>query len=720
MTITKRFLALLTAVVMTALFLASCAEEEPYDPFAGLEFSDVTTSPTVTEKSPEVDSDLPDEFPYNLEWGGDAARSSPYYKEYYAMTRKEQEVFEDGLKRGYMEELGLLADYEANIHVYNFDDGTTTVFTPGGFGTSFSGDYYKYTFSYDDPTYIVYVVDTNVPGPCSVEFSFTEKDPVTGEEKPIVQTFDNEDGECGIKCIARPDDGFYINGYNISVTFLGKFGGGSGRNAPSDEQFITEVQRAVNRMSEIDGIPYVNIRYEKMKYENPDKTVIVWLCDGMLSYISENAQIAVNEYLSTLGRDYLVCFATMTADFDDPDGNDYYDLIKQRMGQGCPFDIISTGATFVHSRNLASAYHRYVLDGIYEPLGELLRDTELGQKYLGIVPEGYLKTFDVNGEVYGVAGGDSAIARGIGYQVNKKLAEKYGWDINKPVTDQLDILKTVSENEAGCATVVADAPYCGLNFYPNSIANIPAVYYDAETDSIKRITEDEEWQELPRLMSALAAAGFENEYKAVSTNRTKNTFFLWLYCDPVPYEWGETTYMTLYGEATEVITAYSPTGIRCAEQSAGVSASSEHKDEAFDFLMLSQTDAYLNNLLNFGVEGEDYELTDGVVKSAFGIKTFANSFICYPRNREPADFAERLTNLFETAEVPATIGFAFDAESVAEEFNRLRAIINNCDLFTADFDEGIAGLNKELDDAGIDKVLEEINKQYKEWKGNKK
>lgn len=712
----KRLLFLLTAVIMLTSLLTSCADsEEPYDPFAGLEFSDVATSPTEAEKSPEPDSELPDEFPYNLNWGGADARNSPYYKEYFSMSAEERDAFELDLKRGYMEELGLLSEFERDTIIYNFDDGTSQIHTPAGFGASFSGDYYKYSCEYDTREFLAEVIDTNVAGPCSVEVVLNTKNPITGEDRTVTRTFENADGECGIKCIARPDDGFYINGYNLSVTFLGRSSGGGGRSSASDDQFISEVQWYLNKKSRSDGTPFVNLNYEALKYENPDKKIIVWLYESMFGAVSRDAQAAVNEYLAEHGRDYLVCFTDMTADYKDPD-NDYLELVKRRIAQGDRLDIISTGAEYLHSKNLTSTYHRYVLDGIYEPFGERLTVTEVGRAYLEAVPEGYLRTFDVNGDIYGVSGSDTVISRGLGYCVNRELAEKYGWDINKPVTEQLDILKAVSEGEGGCAAVMAEGTDVGRYYYPNSVAGTPRVYYDSETDSIRRITEDPQWQELPRLLSELAAAGFENEYRSVTNYRTKMKFFLWIGGSAVPYEYGEIAKKTLFDSDVEVICAYSPARVRCAERATGISASSENKDEAFDFLMLSQTDAYLSNLLSFGLEGERFEIKDGVVVRTFSTKTFANPFITYPVNGEPADYAERLRSFFETADIPETFGFAFDAEPVTEGYMKLRMTMNDVDFYTRDFDSALSELDSLLDDVGIDKVLDEMNKQYKKWK----
>ena len=720
----KKLFALLAAVMMSVTLLTSCVgkpAENDVDPFAGLDFSDVGTSPTSTDDKDDVS--LPDEFPYNIEWGGQAALESPYYKEYSAMDTAERDQYEYDLKRGYVESLGLAEYFDAYTSVYNYAGGTTKIYAPGSFGMSFSadGNYFKYDYSFDTPGFIAAVIDTNAEGPCYVSVSYTEINPITGEERSGVQRIENGDGECGLRALFLPDEGFYFNGCSIGKYLFGKLCGGEVRDISEYGQFLGEVQHYLNQKSEIEGTPVVNLRHDILEHEYPDKDIIVWVYDSLYGSVSEKAQNAVNEYLSELGRDYVVCFSSMRADYNAPVGEDYRYVLKDRISKGTQYDIVSTGAVVAATTvNTASSYHRYVFDGIYEPLGDMLKNTDIGREYAESVPENYLKMFDVDGEIYGIGGGNTVISPGLGYCVNRELADKYGWDINKPVEEQLDILKAVSENEKNCATVVTEAQHLYALYYPNSVSNVLAAYYDSESDSIRRVTEDPELQEYARLMSALSAAGLENEFHKIGPNGYKDTFFICIDGCYEPYEFGETATVTRALVCTaDVICAYSSPRIRCADRATGISSASNHKDKAFDFLMLSQLDAYINNILNCGIEGEDYELTDGVVKQALSTKNFTNIFIAHPINDESADFAAHARKLFETAEVPATAGFAFDAEPVAEEYNRLREIINERNFYVDDYDDAIAEFDEKLDEAGFDRVLEEINSQYKKWKENK-
>lgn len=236
----------LFAIVLAALFLASCAEK-PADPFAGLEFSDAATSPTTVEKSPEETSE-PDEeleFPYNLEWGGEAAFNSPYYIEDNARTGAEYNEWLLRKEQTYMQELGLEEDFVKYLTVYVFDDGTVKKISGGVFGCSYSGDYYKYTFSFDTITYAAVNIDTNVAGPCSAEITMTVKNPDTGEEKTVTVIGENAEGECGLKYIAYAEEGFYIKKLKCSYYFLGKYAGGD-EYERGDETLEEQISRYLN------------------------------------------------------------------------------------------------------------------------------------------------------------------------------------------------------------------------------------------------------------------------------------------------------------------------------------------------------------------------------------------------------------------------------------------------------------------------------------------
>ena len=93
-----------------------------------------------------------------------------------------------------------------------------------------------------------------------------------------------------------------------------------------------------------------------------------------------------------------------------------------------------------------------------------------------------------------------------------------------------------------------------------------------------------------------------------------------------------------------------------------------------------------------------------------------------PWNRSEALENMRKTN--ELAEVSSVFGFIFDTEPVKTEIALVSSTIGEINPILStgsmpDFDEFMLKANAKLTEAGIDKILEEANRQLEEWKKTK-
>ena len=153
----------------------------------------------------------------------------------------------------------------------------------------------------------------------------------------------------------------------------------------------------------------------------------------------------------------------------------------------------------------------------------------------------------------------------------------------------------------------------------------------------------------------------------------------------------------------------------------GISARSEHKDKAFELLILTQTDRYLNNLLVLGLEDEDYSF-DGQraqegKNAGMNFSRFGNLAVCHPFENYSDTINQDYIAVYETAEAVPYLGFAFDVEPVSKEYLKVKEVISEFRFMDyTGAEQSLATLNDMLDQAGIDKVLEEMNRQYNEWK----
>ncbi len=174
--------------------------------------------------------------------------------------------------------------------------------------------------------------------------------------------------------------------------------------------------------------------YEEVQAQYPDKTVLVWVInDTMYEHHSPFPTAELNEYLDKNGYDIAVCFKPVDGDSDEYFPDPILIEINKLLDAGERIDIISPMLN----------YSSYVYDGMFEPLDEYL-ETDIGRELCQTLPEKFLESLRINGSIYGLSGDvNFALSPDRGYYVNAELAEKYGYDVNKPILEQLDILKAI-------------------------------------------------------------------------------------------------------------------------------------------------------------------------------------------------------------------------------------------------------------------------------------
>jgi putative aldouronate transport system substrate-binding protein len=159
---------------------------------------------------------------------------------------------------------------------------------------------------------------------------------------------------------------------------------------------------------------------------------------------------------------------------------------------------------------------------------------------------------------------------------------------------------------------------------------------------------------------------------------------------------------------------------------------SEHPVEAMKYINLMHNDPKLVNLMLFGVEGVHWEAeADGRVKlmdnawySAHpGAWTVGNTAIQAVTNKEDPQKNIMLQEYSKDAIDHASLGFRFRTEPVAAELTALGAASSGIlrGLMTGYIDPAteLQAYLDALKAAGIDKVRDEVEKQYLDWKAAK-
>ncbi len=163
-----------------------------------------------------------------------------------------------------------------------------------------------------------------------------------------------------------------------------------------------------------------------------------------------------------------------------------------------------------------------------------------------------------------------------------------------------------------------------------------------------------------------------------------------------------------------------------------VSAHSENPIRALKLIELMQTDKYACNLLFYGLEGRDFQMdpdNDSRIihnSDSYYLAEFltGNQFLGYILPEYPLDIWERADKANKEAPVDPNIGFSFDPSSVENEITQIAVVGKEFDTILNNGLEApelsVSAYYDKLEKAGRQKVMNEIQKQFNEWKAAQK
>lgn len=366
----------------------------------------------------------------------------------------------------------------------------------------------------------------------------------------------------------------------------------------------------------------------------------------------------------------------------------------------------------------------------YLPIDELL--DEYAPKAKEIVGEDFLKGAMVKGKLYGLpANKDKGSSGGILYRTD--LAEKYNLvdklENLKSFDDIYPILDVIKKNEPDVEPFYQDHnSYIGNIYtrYDNLI--FPAGIYLDGNGEVVNIVESPEYKEMVKKVSQNVKDGYS--FKATQ-EKAENFFVEIIGIKPGKdaelnvnrnYKWKQVELTNRYmsgGDATGSVLT--------------VSRTSENPEKVMEFLELFYTDEYLNNLIVYGIEGENYKKNDDgtisvIENSGYGNAgmqwTFGNTFLNYVVEGDDINKAKLTEEFNATINPSPATGFVVDQEKIKTEVGacqNVRTEFHNRLMGGVDDPEALlAEYIKKLKNAGSDKIMEEVKAQYAEWQKENK
>lgn len=474
---------------------------------------------------------------------------------------------------------------------------------------------------------------------------------------------------------------------------------------------------------------------EDMQAKYPGKKVLVWASGDFLAGSSAIIPIdEINSYLDSLGKDYVICYSPMSMFYIQFPGNNTIQnntemMLMDKLASGEQVDIITTGLlTYLEyeNRTAAGVYEHLIQNNILEPLDSYFDENETAKEFYDSLPEKFWNSFRRNGSIYQIGSGYQNFSPwGVGrirditdeYAVSEELMNKYGWDIEKPIEDQIDIIVEIIKKEtsfSGVANFTIDYNY--------RFDGVSCVAYDGEEDKAIRLTESEEFIEFINWLYTLKGAG------VLYNGERPNSFINLSLLDTFASKEYERAIFNTDGTEAGIKAYISVTSdegyiINESGSGAGIYTGSNYKEEAFDFIILALTDPTLNDLISFGVEGVNYSTEDGKIiigdnalsRSKCG---FLNPLVCSPfTNGNSIDTPDNVNEVYRemilSAEEDETASILFDFSNIGETYADVTVALNEFNIIGYDSaDEALAELDKVLTEAGIDMLIDEVNAQY--------
>lgn len=163
-----------------------------------------------------------------------------------------------------------------------------------------------------------------------------------------------------------------------------------------------------------------------------------------------------------------------------------------------------------------------------------------------------------------------------------------------------------------------------------------------------------------------------------------------------------------------------------------ISSTSQDPARAMMFINLLHSDPYLNNLLNYGIEGKYYiKVKENVINPTELTKDynpgsnwmFGNQFLNYVWDTEDPEKWDKFKEFNQNAKLSPGLGFVFDSSAVRAE---IAAVVNVDRQYQTALETGSVDIDKVLPEytgklkaAGIERIVAEKQAQFDQFLAGK-
>lgn len=348
------------------------------------------------------------------------------------------------------------------------------------------------------------------------------------------------------------------------------------------------------------------------------KKQLVWINEGTADFDTDII-VRLNDILAERGYDFVIRYQE-----EDTYSEEFPERMKMARENGDAVDLFNIGG--VYEGDNANRYEECVAAGLLCPWDAYLK-TEEGKAVKATAPDPVWEKLRVDGHIYSYDWRTLPCRNLCGY-VNREYARKYHITKDTTLQELKDIIRTIPDREvlqilwtdSDPAEAWGDEALTGFV----SDSGIPIKqFYGAEAASASdffMVIQAEDF----------VTAG-ENKIRFANQS-----------CDIVKIKLADGKLQALTNNLL------------------GIAAWSQNQEAAFTFITLVNTDCEIANLLQYGIEGRNYEVDAGVVKrlsrqTGLGEWTISNKRISLRQGLEPEgkeDFYKKyMDTLFDNCSV---------------------------------------------------------------------
>lgn len=413
-----------------------------------------------------------------------------------------------------------------------------------------------------------------------------------------------------------------------------------------------------------------------------------------------------------------------TIDMKMIDFGDYTQKMQVMAASGEPMDIMFTCSwAFDYVQNARKGAFME-LDDLLDKYGKGIKDT---------IDPAFLEGSKVDGHNYAIPANKELPAQEV-WRFNKQLVDKYKFDISKATTmDSLEpMLKTIKEKEPGVTPYAMVKDFMPVMPFDYVIEKMPmAVYLDTKDYKVVNILETPEAKKALETVHKFYKAGYVSP--EVATTSSVDDLYKsgkWFMDRAATQPLADNLWSASYGYPVISTAASKPYIYNWSVMGSmqAISANSENPEKAMEFLNLLNTDPYLRNLIDSGIEGVHYQkVKDNMIKNLpdaknYDMPTFSlgNIMITYLNDGDPENKWDEFKKFNESGIKAPLLGFNFDTSKVT---NEIAAVNNVKEEFwsslmtgTVDPDEYLPKAIEKFKAAGLDKIIAEAQTQIDAWR----